>query len=117
MSDYFPTYYEVRRCKDPIVDEVALDRAMAGDSEILERLTALERDHLLLRLIDKYYGAEQDLNIAPDGWLENSQKPCKIPPIRVVGELWHLVEAWGMDYYEVRKQMEQRNTRKRRRAG
>ena len=110
MSGYFPTFYEVQRCEDPIVDVVALDRAMAGDRQILEKLTALERDELLLRLVERYADpTDADMiNVAPDEWLEISQKPCKHPPIRVIDGLWQLSLAWGIDYRYLRSKMASR---------
>lgn len=89
-SDYWPSPKQIRDCEDPIIDRVAIERALEGDVKIMPLLTAREREALLEAICDLkgtsgWYRRWRPIpeHVAGGVWV---MEPC-----------WTLAQAWGMD--------------------
>lgn len=112
-NGYFPSYREAMACPDPIVDEVALQRALEGDERVLDALTARERDALLDRLA-AYWGTDrwQHIHIFVHG---HKGGFYEAPPMKVVEPLWRAATNWKMSYAYLRYRVEGKLRREQRR--
>lgn len=91
---YFPSYHEVIHDPDPIVDEIAVERAYNGDQAVLDALTAREREALLRKLCSLW---------GTDSWvLINVKIPGReggvtgAPPLRTIAPVYYAAQRWGM---------------------
>lgn len=105
-QDFFPDRYEVARCKDPIIDKVAIQRALDGDPSVLDAMTAREREALLEALAD--------LRHDPDIWYRNWVPGKDGQAGTWVHEpVYTLAALWGMDREYLWKRVEYRINRDR----
>lgn len=108
---FFPLHLDVLRYEDKYVDTVALDRAMNGDESVLDGMTPVERSALLDRVVEYYlnHGPHEKLDLRDGGeWISTTLGMRKAPPKLVIGFLWRLAEAWGIDYDYLRRQLDHR---------
>lgn len=88
--DFWPTKQQVKACEDPIIDEVAIDRAIAGDASVLDAMTAREREALLYRLAQMYLDGK-----VTKQWV--ARPGATNGGTWVLEPLNTLADAWGVD--------------------